>query len=80
VAGSIWLVEPDRLIRLVHGKVAGFRAARSLARPLGVTGGGGGGESGASCPWRGGEVHELSQFDPKLLEMGGGAHRSGGRQ
>jgi hypothetical protein len=64
------------LIRLVHGKVAGFHAARLLARPLGVTGGG----SGASCPWRGGEVRELSQFDPKLPERGGGAHRSGGRR
>jgi hypothetical protein len=41
---------------------------------------GGGGESGASCSWRGGEVRELSQFDPKLLERGGGAHRSGGRR
>jgi hypothetical protein len=27
-----------------------------------------------------GEVRELSQFDPKLLESGGRAHRSGGRR
>jgi hypothetical protein len=37
------------------------------------------GESGASCPWRGGEVCELTQLDLRLLERGGRTHRSGGR-
>jgi hypothetical protein len=35
-----------------------------------ATGHDGGGESGASCSWGGGEVRELSQLDLRLLERG----------
>jgi hypothetical protein len=40
----------------------------------------GGGESGASCSGRGGEVCELTQLDLRLLERVGETHRSGGRE
>jgi hypothetical protein len=38
-----------------------------------------GGENGVSGPWGGGEAHELTQLNPRLIERGGSTHWSEGR-
>jgi hypothetical protein len=57
-------------------RVATFTAVRSPVRPRIAMGEA---KNGVLIPWGGGEAHELTQLNPRLLERGWSTHRSGGR-
>jgi hypothetical protein len=65
VAGSIWSPSA-RYGRPTAG--GGFRGGEVTGEATQCDGGG---KNGVSGPWGGGEAHELTQLNPRLLERGG---------